>query len=246
LTSFRHLRRKAVSIALRVLLLGTEVALFLSPTNATAFTFVNLPIITNATDVVEEPTKEVYLGNTIQLTVKRTPAARNIRAHDFQIRMFRLPEYGSLPYYWEDLGSCYVYFSQSFKIKGERNADVINVAQLDDNAAYLSPSYDGTMSNGRYVLVFERSAVSDQIFRLHKDHVDSYFKSGIVVEIKPFRKYAPADVRKLKAQLDDRSDARFTEIHVNSPDRRCYKVTVQNDAEGTELATLAECSSSEI
>lgn len=210
---------------------------------AMAFTSVNIPVI-RAADLVEESSKAIALGSTLQLTVKGTPSAQMFRAHDFQIRMFRLPPNNFMPDHWDFIEQCYIYLSTVFRISGAHE-DVINIGQFMDDR-WLNPSFNGKMGNGRYLLVFEVLSDDGPIFRLHKDRMVDYFRNGLYIEITPSRMYTAADVTKLATLVANSSDGRYEEIHSNSPKRKCYRfrpVNVANEDANTELATLDICES---
>lgn len=222
------------------IILTVCIVIFSSP-SATAFTYVDVPVITRAADLVEESPTSISLGSSLQLTVKTTPSAQRFRAGDFQVRMFRLPgEYEKIPREWAIIDSCYIYLATVFKFRGSRD-ETINFGQFND-VGFLNINYDG-IRNGRYLLVFEKLSDTGRIFRLHRDRMSDYFESGLYLEIRPTRKYRTEEATELAHRAAQRSDKRHEDITRNAPSLKCYRykpVRLANDAD-VDLATLEVC-----
>ncbi len=135
------------------------------------------PTITRAADVVNEasPT-QVNAGEDVVFSVR--VGAEGLLRDGFQVRIFTLPDLSATPLEASQaVDDCLIFFSTVYPIAASDGPKV----QLISNASegWLSVQSNGTVGNGYYLLVFEKTGVRESVFRIKRSDAAEYFATGI-------------------------------------------------------------------
>jgi hypothetical protein len=229
------------------ILLGAALLVALMPARAEPAKFERheIPVITPATDLVDEyPGKSYPLGQSLLLTRKATTAAQRIRARGFQVRVFPLAASRFEPDPWAFFDPCYVFLSSVIPVNGSAD-HTINLGQLA-SPFWLTAVEGRPIEQGRYLLVFEQATDDRSIFRLDKTRKDEYFKSGLYLEVVPARSYSQKEVDELAKATERERPKIERETQVNSPNLPCYRYQVVRVGVGDrQVALLRSCDAEE-
>jgi hypothetical protein len=139
------------------------------------------PTITRATDVVTEASpKQVNAGDDVVFSVR--VGAEGLLRDGFQVRIFTLPELSASPVEASAaVDDCLTYFSTVYPIAGTASPRVHLISNASEG--WLSMS-DGKVGNGYFLLVFEKTGVTESVFRIKRSDADAYFATGIRLLVK--------------------------------------------------------------
>jgi len=142
------------------------------------------PTVTRATDILETAPTEVSVGTAAAFRTKSIAAVEKLVRDGLLVRIFALrsgqerpePEPGLR------LDNCDVYLATVHRLVkgGTGMIKLETVSTLDKGWLQLSNSKE-TVQPGIYYMVFELTGlnpISQDYFRLHKDHVNGYFDTG--------------------------------------------------------------------
>jgi hypothetical protein len=188
-----------------------------------AFSSPQLPTVTRAIDLVEHTgTKRVTVGNSLVFARQQKTAARKIVESNFQVRIFALLPGQSRPAPGtEGFDHCQIYYSSVYPVRGTGQLE-ITVAQPDER--WLNVSADASqVSNGHYLLIFERSSSSDSIFRIHEDDAKNYFANGIELVVEDDKRSSLVVVANALQARITRRQALVAQLTLNNPGIPCFR-----------------------
>jgi hypothetical protein len=198
--------------------------------------------VIEANRFVNEPSGTIYrLGQDLILTVRGTTQARMFAREGFNVRIFALGASSSTPGHWAWFDPCYVFLSLLLSnvpiADGRMNLG--NLRGLD----FLTVRKGKAVSNGRFLVVFERTSDQLDLVRLRQAESKSYFAQALYIEVAPNRRYDQVEIDRHASMISAevlviRADARR-----NARSFRCYryKAAGSNRTAVEQLAHLRDC-----
>jgi hypothetical protein len=199
----------------------------LAADEAGKFTIKEVRVINRAEDFVQEASgKQFLVESSLRFTRRATALARATRQSKFQIRIFPLRSGKFEPDHWMFLDPCYVYHSMVLPFGGsDDEAIILGRATVK----WLTPA-QGKLQVGRWLLVFEQLADEGEVFRLHKNQKNEYFKSGLYIEVVPNGIYSPEQVATRTSEIKNKQDQLKGDLQRNSSEVPCYRYKAVNMA----------------
>ena len=205
-----------------------------------------LPTITRAIDVINEGSpREVSAGDDVNFSVRT--GAEAVLQQGFQVRIFSLSSLASDPVQaGPAVEDCLVYFSTVYPVAPAVGPKI----HLISNAAegWLSVQPDNTVGHGYYLLVFERTGVTETVFRIKRSDAKAYFATGMRLVIKATARSRLGEVVAKNATREALRAADAGKLARTDDKLPCYryeKVTrFAKSASAPEQLAMIDCSKS--
>ena len=209
-----------------------------------AFLKADIPTITRAIDLVIDSTpKTITVGDDLVLTQRSTPGAGTIRGAGFQVRVFSLnsPQADPMPV-GSPIEACLVYYSTVFPVSPSPNPKIRVLWSVSEGWLNLSANKQ-SITNGHYLLVFEMTGDTGQVFRIRQADSAKYFATGIRLLVEDDQKTSLQSVLDSYAERERRRLGLDAEFKKNDAATPCYSYKAQPvQVAQLGLVALSRCS----
>lgn len=192
---------------------------FTAQSEVVALRQITLPFVANASQIVDERSGASFtVDQGIRLNIRDSGTARAFVERGLQIRAFRLSPGQAMPLIAGEIEDCYIFISGVFGHTMTLDREI--VLTLDEN--WLDAERDKPIMMAHYVLVFESTGDSAEVFRIKKAHSTNYFNAGIHVFVTPHRDFSKEEVERLAKRRMAGSAAIPAAARSIAPDVTCY------------------------
>lgn len=180
---------------------------------------IDRPTVTKAFDVIEKYPEIISYGTLVSFKKKNTKFASDIVVQGVQARVFTLVDQENYPRPTAIQSNCSHYLTTVIPLRIGSDNQII-LGKMTES--WLSVSFSGkSAKEGRYYIVFEKSGLKNDYFRLRTADTKSYFDSGFIMIVKANE---AVNIEKVQSSYEARRDSTVKLIlDESSQNPPCYR-----------------------